>query len=95
MFKVDEDGMPYEAWPPIKLTKEDLETIAQDIEEHSRLPILTKVGGRWCQRSSMDVMEYGYRIHEAQDEEDALAQINADLDEKALMLSIKEVAENA
>jgi len=90
MFKVDENGVPFEAWPPIKLTLADLKTIAQDIAERTQLPTLMKIGGRWCQRSSMDVMEGGYRIYESQDEEDALAQLNADLDEELLMLSIRE-----
>lgn len=91
MFKVDENGVPFEAWPPIKLTMDDLETIARDIAERTQLPTLMKVGGRWCQRSNTDIIESGYRIYETEDEEDTLAQINADLDEESLMLSIKEV----
>lgn len=94
MFKCDESGLPYEAWPPIKLTKADLETIATDISERTALPTLQKVNGVWQQRSSMETMDYGYRIHEAQLEEDALAEMNADLDEKHLMQQILEVTEN-
>jgi hypothetical protein len=94
MFKVDETGMPVEVWPQIKLTEEDLKTIAVDIAEHTALPTMRKVNGIWQQRSSLDVMDYGYRIHEREEEEDALAQLDADLQERALMLQIQEVTED-
>lgn len=94
MFKCDENGLPIEVWPPITLTKDDLEIIAKDIAEHTTLPTLLKVGGVWKQRSSLDSMDYGYRIHEALEEEDTLAQMNEDLDERSLMLQLHDVAEN-
>ena len=85
--------MPVEVWPPIKLTKDDLQTIAEDIAEHTAMPTLSKVNGRWQQRSSLDMMDYGYRIHEEIEEDDALAQISADMDEAALMMHLAEVTE--
>jgi hypothetical protein len=94
MFKVDETGLPVEVWPPITLTKGDLETIATDIAEHTAMPSLRKVNGVWQQRSSLDVLDYGYRIHEPEEEEDVVAQMNADLDERSLLLQLQEVTEN-
>lgn len=75
------------------LTKDDIQCIAEDIAERTAMPTLLKVNGIWQQRSSMDVLDYGYRIHEQEDEESAVAQLNSDLDDLAVYKQLAGVTE--
>jgi hypothetical protein len=81
MLKVNRAGIPVEVWPPIELTDEDRAVIAADIITHVNLPRLRKVDGVQKQYSSLNAMEYGYRIYDADTEEKELSEMNAELKE--------------
>lgn len=73
MFKFTERGL--EEFGGInELTKDDLLTISEDIAVKSSLPNLQRVNGVWVQRTPMEMMEIGYRIHE-EDDYDPIAEI--------------------
>jgi hypothetical protein len=75
------------------LTPEDIQCIADDIAERTSMPTLRKVNGVWQQRSSLDILDYGYRIHEPEEEESTIAQLNSDLDDLAVYKQLAGVTE--
>ena len=62
MFKCTKKGIVIEVWPPIVLTEEDLETIAEEINIRTGLPESQKVNGKWIQRIPTSAMDSGYRV---------------------------------
>lgn len=70
MFKFTERGL--EVFGGInELTDEDRMELSIDIAQKTALPSMLKVNGVWLQRSSMGMMDGGYRIHE-EDEYDPI-----------------------
>lgn len=80
MFKFTNEGL-VEFGEVIELTEADRACIAADIAEKTAMPTMLKVNGIWQQRSSLSMLDGGYRIHEEQEEIDAIDRLNSDLDD--------------
>lgn len=71
MFKFTSKGL-IELGEVIELTDDDRMELSTDIGRKTALPTMGKKNGRWIQQSSTDMLDSGYRIHEAPDvDEDA------------------------
>lgn len=71
MFKFTSEGL-IEFGSPIELTDDDRAELYTDICEKTAYPTIQKKNGRWIQQSSMDMMDWGYRIHEEEEPTDTL-----------------------